>query len=140
MLGSGCHFGVVFLLILWSCSYKTRPSPEWWVPGKVPPTIKLALFRRVKSDVSPSDAGASSLLIEVRRERERELESLPSAAPRVSLLYMYVVDWSCLNLIILLMFSASLFNAIVITVAVHAVDYVLLMLCCRVVPSGSYEI
>ncbi|RRT72469.1 hypothetical protein B296_00005437 [Ensete ventricosum] len=32
------------------CSYKTRP-PEWWVPGEVPPTIKLGLVRRVKSDV-----------------------------------------------------------------------------------------
>ncbi|RWW31822.1 hypothetical protein BHE74_00007584 [Ensete ventricosum] len=39
----------VFLTSL-GCSYKTRPL-GWWVPGEVPPTIKLGLIGRVKSDV-----------------------------------------------------------------------------------------
>ncbi|RRT55078.1 hypothetical protein B296_00048723 [Ensete ventricosum] len=39
----------VFLTLLgYSC--KTRPL-GWWVPGEVPPTIKLGLIRRVKSGV-----------------------------------------------------------------------------------------
>ncbi|RWW52891.1 hypothetical protein BHE74_00040670 [Ensete ventricosum] len=39
----------VFLTLLgYSC--KTRP-PGWWVPGEVPPTIKLGLIGRVKSGV-----------------------------------------------------------------------------------------
>ncbi|RWW48899.1 hypothetical protein BHE74_00044998 [Ensete ventricosum] len=39
----------VFLPLL-DCSCKTRP-PRWWVPGEVPPTIKLGLIERVKSGV-----------------------------------------------------------------------------------------
>ncbi|RRT51909.1 hypothetical protein B296_00041887 [Ensete ventricosum] len=69
----GCSAQVVTLMrvLLTSpkCSYKTIPSLGWWVPGEVPLTIKLGLFRRVKSGVSCSEAGASSLLIEVERER-----------------------------------------------------------------------
>ncbi|RWW38565.1 hypothetical protein BHE74_00056196, partial [Ensete ventricosum] len=60
-----------------SCSCKIRPSPGWWVPGEVPPTIKLALFRRVKSGVSPSDAGASSFWIEVASESSRAALGCP---------------------------------------------------------------
>ncbi|RRT46514.1 hypothetical protein B296_00013987 [Ensete ventricosum] len=58
-------------------SCKTRPSAGWWVLGEVPPTIKLALFRRVKSGVFSSDARASSLLIEVDRK-------IPTGKPLVS--------------------------------------------------------
>ncbi|RZS15847.1 hypothetical protein BHM03_00047734 [Ensete ventricosum] len=69
----GCSAQVVTLMrvLLTSskCSYKTRPSLGWWVPGEVPLTIKLGLFRMVKSGVSCSEAGAFSLLIEVERER-----------------------------------------------------------------------
>ncbi|RRT82781.1 hypothetical protein B296_00000093 [Ensete ventricosum] len=43
------------LLTSLNCSCKTRPSPGWRVPEEIPPTIKLELFRRVKSDVSCSD-------------------------------------------------------------------------------------
>ncbi|RWW36138.1 hypothetical protein BHE74_00058856 [Ensete ventricosum] len=39
----------VFLTSL-GCSYKIR-APGWWVPGDVPPTIKLWLIERVKSGV-----------------------------------------------------------------------------------------
>ncbi|RZR90529.1 hypothetical protein BHM03_00018435 [Ensete ventricosum] len=60
---------------------------------EVPPTIKLALFRMVKSDVSCSDTGTSSLLIEVER-------GIPP----------HVVDRSSLDLIILMTFSVSLFS------------------------------
>ncbi|RZS21084.1 hypothetical protein BHM03_00053673 [Ensete ventricosum] len=59
--------------------------------------IKLALCRRVKSDVSCSDVRASFLLIEM----ERELGP-PRAAPGVPLLYLYIVDRSSLDHIILL--------------------------------------
>ncbi|RRT77253.1 hypothetical protein B296_00000018 [Ensete ventricosum] len=58
----------VIRLLALSCSYKEIPSPGWWVPGEVLPMIKLALCRRVKSDVSFSDTGTSSFRIEVEKE------------------------------------------------------------------------
>ncbi|RRT70750.1 hypothetical protein B296_00014736 [Ensete ventricosum] len=48
--------GTLIVTLMWvflsslGCFYKTRP-PKWWVPGEVPPTIKLGLIGRVKSDV-----------------------------------------------------------------------------------------
>ncbi|RRT38415.1 hypothetical protein B296_00033523 [Ensete ventricosum] len=55
----------VLLLTSQKRSCKTRPSPWWWVPREIPPTIKLVSVRRVKSDISYSGVETSILLIEV---------------------------------------------------------------------------
>ncbi|RWW12291.1 hypothetical protein GW17_00024051 [Ensete ventricosum] len=55
------------------CSYKIR-SPGWWVPEKVPSTIKLGLTRRVKSGDLLEHRSFFSFWIEVGRENERTRE------------------------------------------------------------------
>ncbi|RWW40994.1 hypothetical protein BHE74_00053558, partial [Ensete ventricosum] len=57
-------------LIMSGCSYKIR-SPGWWVPEKVPSTIKLGLTRRVKSGDLLEHRSFFSFWIEVGRENER---------------------------------------------------------------------
>ncbi|RRT80324.1 hypothetical protein B296_00013485 [Ensete ventricosum] len=59
MLSKGCHFDAGSSADLVELSCKIRPFLGWWVPREISPTIKLELFRKVKSGVSCSDAGAS---------------------------------------------------------------------------------
>ncbi|RRT57494.1 hypothetical protein B296_00038053 [Ensete ventricosum] len=63
----------VFLTSL-GCSCKIRPL-GWWIPGEVPPTIKLGLIRGVKLDVLLERCNFFSFFIEVERESLSTQES-----------------------------------------------------------------
>ncbi|RWW49074.1 hypothetical protein BHE74_00044800 [Ensete ventricosum] len=65
-------------------SYKTIP-PGWWVPGEVPPTIKLGSIGRMKSDILLERQSFFSFWIEVERESVPALRETLGDATEASL-------------------------------------------------------
>ncbi|RRT32014.1 hypothetical protein B296_00046492 [Ensete ventricosum] len=116
--GVGAPVGTLMRVFLpWlGCSCKTRPH-GWWVPKEVPPTIKLRLIGRVKSDVLLEHRSFFSFLGSGGGK-----VSIPLRRPWGDLSYLYLADQSSLGFIIPLAFSASPFH-----VVGNADDYT----CCR---------
>ncbi|RRT63485.1 hypothetical protein B296_00037704 [Ensete ventricosum] len=123
----------VFLPSL-DCSYKTRP-PRWWVPGKVSLMIKLGLIERVKSGV-PLEHRSFFSFLDGNGDGESAylFEGLGVTFCTSISSTGQVSDSSFLwrSLLVHLMSLAA-------PTTILATSCVLFLLCCRVVPSGSYE-